>query len=116
MLAQTVRSNLKDINSLKMRTKATKFSKLFSTAPTVKNDEPEIRQVLAKDGLIEIKEDDILYDEITKAEIEKDDEISEYIVENPDEVIVEFPILSSVEPEEKLPFFKSISYKLANAS
>ncbi|MBQ8459294.1 hypothetical protein IJ541_04235 [bacterium] len=116
MLAQTVRSNLKDINNLKMRTKATKFSKLFSTAPTVKNNEPEIRQFLAKDGLIEIKEDDAMFDEIIESETVKDDEISEYIVENPDEVIVEFPIISSVEPEEKLPFFKSISYKLANAS
>jgi hypothetical protein len=36
------------------------------------------------------------------------------IVENPDEVIVHFPIVSDIILEEKLPFFKSITMKLAN--
>ena len=58
MLAQTVRSNLKDINNLRMRTKTTKFSSLFQTAPTVGVEEDEVRQVLMKDGLIEISDDE----------------------------------------------------------
>ncbi len=44
-----------------------------------------------------------------------DEEVAEYIVENPNEVIVNFPIISDIKLEEKLPFFKSILYKCANA-
>lgn len=34
------------------------------------------------------------------------------IVENPEEVIVHFPIISDLKADEKLPFFKSIIMKL----
>ncbi len=44
-----------------------------------------------------------------------DEEVAEYIVENPSEVIVNFPIISDVKLDEKLPFFKSILYKCARA-
>ncbi len=58
MLAQTIRNNLKDINNLKMRTKATKFSSLFQSAPTeIEALGKEFRQVLMKDGLIEVEQD-----------------------------------------------------------
>ncbi len=134
MLAQTVRSNLKDINNLRMRSKTTKFSSLFSTEPTVEMNRPEIRQVLMKDGLITIDEDDSLFDEISQYEeaidtenenieiIEdsseivdvNEEEIAEYIVENPNEVVVQFPILSDIKLEERLPFFKAVSMKLAS--
>lgn len=36
------------------------------------------------------------------------------IVENPREVVVQFPIISEFQLEEKLPFFKSIMAKLAS--
>ncbi len=36
------------------------------------------------------------------------------IVENPDEVIVQFPIVSDIQLGEKLPFFKSIMVKFAS--
>ena len=36
------------------------------------------------------------------------------IVENPDEVIVQFPIVSDIQLTEKLPFFKSIMVKFAS--
>ena len=53
MLAQTIRNNLKDINNLKMRTKATKFSSLFQSAPTeIEALGKEFRQVLMKDGSV----------------------------------------------------------------
>lgn len=122
MLAQTVRSNLKDINNLRMRTKTTKFSSLFQTAPTVGVEEDEVRQVLMKDGLIEISEDEqweeiVVEDEESTEEdfdiVEEDDELYE-IVEDPDGVIVQFPVISDIKLEEKLPFFKSISMKLAS--
>lgn len=55
-----------------------------------------------------------------KAQIEnksvKSVEISEnddYIVENPKEIMVELPLVTKIELEEKLPFFKSITMKLA---
>lgn len=36
------------------------------------------------------------------------------IVENPDEVIVQFPIVSDIKLDEKLPFFRSIMVKFAS--
>ena len=67
--------------------------------------------------LVETEEDDSIFDEITQpVEIEpaNDTEIAEYIVENPSEVVVQFPIVSDIKLDEKLPFFKSISLKLAS--
>lgn len=125
MLAQTVRSNLKDINNLKMRTKTMKFSNLFQSVPTVGNEEAEVRQVLMKDGLIELTEDDLPYELVVEDDelesdksddieiVEEGDELYE-IVDNPDELVVQFPIISDINLEEKLPFFKSLSLKLAS--
>lgn len=131
MLAQTVRSNLKDIQNLKMRSKTTKFSSLFSSAPTAGVEVSPVVQLLNKDGLVEINEDDSIFDEISEMEIVSpeivpledeieivedcsDDEVAEYIVENPNEVVVKFPIISDIQLDENLPFFKSLSLKLAN--
>ena len=140
MLAQTVRNNLKSIDKLNMRSKTTKFSDLFSTAPTVAMTKSEIRQVLMIDGLKEVAKDDELFDEISLPEEElesegissniediendcdfdiveepdiDDSEVAEYIVENPKEVVVQFPIISDIKLGEHLPFFSSISAKLA---
>lgn len=140
MLAQTVRNNLKSIDKLNMRSKTTKFSDLFSTAPTVAMTKSEIRQVLMRDGLKEVAKDDELFDEISLPENEfeseeistevedvandcdfdiveepdiDDSEVAEYIVENPKEVVVQFPIVSDIKLDEHLPFFRSISAKLA---
>ncbi len=117
MLAQTVRNNLTDIKSLDLRKKTTKFSSLFQSAPTVDPQRNEIRKVLMKEGLVELDQDDSIFDEISQPEdfdIVEDMDISDYIVENPDEVVVQFPIVSNIQLEEKLPFFKSISLKLAS--
>ena len=140
MLAQTVRNNLKSIDKLNMRSKTTKFSDLFSTAPTVAMTKSEIRQVLMSDGLKEVAKDDELFDEISLPEEElesegissniediendcdfdiveepdiDDSEVAEYIVENPKEVVVQFLIISDIKLGEHLPFFRSISAKLA---
>ena len=140
MLAQTVRNNLKSIDKLNMRSKTTKFSDLFSTAPTVAMTKSEIRQVLMSDGLKEVAKDDELFDEISLPEEElesegisgniedvendcdfdiveepdiDDSEVAEYIVENPKEVVVQFPIISDIKLDEHLSFFRSISAKLA---
>lgn len=140
MLAQTVRNNLKSIDKLNMRSKTTKFSDLFSTVPTVAMTKSEIRQVLMSDGLKEVAKDDELFDEISLPEEElesegissniediendcdfdiveepdiDDSEVAEYIVENPKEVVVQFPIISDIKLDEHLPFFRSISAKLA---
>ena len=75
-----------------------------------------------KDGLIEISDDEkweeiVVEDEESCEEdfdiVEEDDELYE-IVEDPDGVIVQFPVISDIKLEEKLPFFKSISMKLAS--
>ncbi|MCM1339363.1 MAG: hypothetical protein NC191_06805 [Muribaculaceae bacterium] len=46
---------------------------------------------------------------VTPIELDYDD-----IVENPNEVVVQFPIVSDIQLEEKLPFFKSVMAKLAS--
>lgn len=141
MLAQTVRNNLKSIQNLQMITKTTKFSSLFQTQPTVMVEETSLEDALVLDKLfdfIKTEENEVLSeDETFAADIISDmdsetvdevllpegdtedlesgiDEISEYIVENPDEVVVQFPIISNIALEEKLPFFQSLSFKLAN--
>ena len=117
MLAKTVRQNSTNIKSLNTRKKTTKFSSLFQSAPTVEFNKSEIRQILMNGKLVETGEDDSIFDEITQpVEIEpaNDTEIAEYIVENPSEVVVQFPIVSDIKLDEKLPFFKSISLKLAS--
>ena len=122
MLAQTVKSNLKDIDNLRMRTKTTKFSSLFQSAPTASVEEvEEVRQVLMKDGLFDVSQQE--WEEITVEEdeeetddfdiVEEGDELYE-IVEDTTQVVVSFPIISDIELEEKLPFFRALSLKLAS--
>ena len=113
MLAQTVRNNLK--KSTNLRTKATKFSSLFQTVPVQSWEEDSLEEVLAKANLTSY----IKKEETPKNQIEEEkttetpvDEDFEYIVENPKEVIVPFPIVSDINLDEKLPFFKSITFKL----
>lgn len=113
MLAQTVRNNLK--KSTNLRTKATKFSSLFQTVPVQSREEDSLEEVLAKANLTSY----IKKEEAPKNQIEEEkttetpvDEDFEYIVENPKEVIVPFPIVSNINLDEKLPFFKSITFKL----
>ena len=122
MLAQTVRSNLKDINNLKMRTKTTKFSSLFQSAPTVSVEEvEEVRQVLMKDGLFDVSQQEweeiVVEDEEEATDdfdiVEEGDELYE-IIEDTTQVVVSFPIISDIELEEKLPFFRALSLKLAS--
>lgn len=83
-------------------------------------DNSEYEIVEDENDIYNIEEDDFesLMDEcyFDYGEIEvTDEEIAEYIVENPREVTVNFPLVSDVQMEEVLPFFKSIMYKLANA-
>ena len=111
MLARTLKNNLKDLSNYKMRTKATKFSELFSSAPTTENT-AEVRQILKNDDVAGCEfdyDDDGIFDELDYV---TDEEISEYIVENPDEVQVEFPIQPRVKLETDMPFFRAVSYKL----
>lgn len=113
MLAQTVRNNLQSIQKLEMRTKTRKFSSLFQSDPTITIEEVPIEEILAQTNLAEyIKKEDEM--EIVDSVETSDDEISEYIVENPNEVVVQFPLVPNIELNEKLPFFKSLSLKLAN--
>ena len=110
MLAHTLKNNLKDLNNYKMRTKATKFSSLFSSQPTAENS-AEIKQVLKRDrdfGTAIEEENDDIFDQLREATPE---EIAEYIVEDPNEVQVEFPIQSAIIMESKMPFFKAINFK-----
>ncbi len=111
MLAQTVRNNLKKGTNL--RTKATKFSSLFQTVPVQSKEEESLEEVLAKANLTSyVKKEETPKEETKMTTETSTDEDFEYIVENPKEVIVPFPIVSDINLDEKLPFFKSITSKL----
>ncbi len=116
MLAETVRNNLKDVQNLNMRTKATKFSRLFQSDPTITIEEAPLEEILEACNLRNyIKKDNESADVDVESSISSEDsEVEDYIVENPNEVIVQFPIASNIELNEKLPFFKALSLKLAN--
>ena len=75
------------------------------------NDDIEI---VEDNYLADEDDDDFYFCEAYEPNV-TDEEVAEYIVENPNEVIVNFPIISDIKLEEKLPFFKSILYKCANA-
>ena len=77
MLAQTVKDNLKDINNLRMRTKATKFGSLFQTVPVEKGGVSNLRQVLMREGLVEISEEEFVEDIIIKDEPVAEEETSD---------------------------------------
>jgi hypothetical protein len=120
MLSQTVRNNLKEIQNYTMRNKTTKYSNLFSTNPTIGAKDSKFKQLLMKDGLIKVDENDELYKELRQREEELStnlantiDENEDLIVENPEEVVVNFSDFVTTNLEEKLPFFKSISLKLS---
>lgn len=113
MLAQTVRKNITTKKNMDIRTKATRFSDLFQARP--KSEEVPF------DELLDSKISEYVQQEEVEAPIVKQDididavpTVDEYeIVENPDEAVVTFPIVG-VELTEKLPFFKSITCKLAS--
>ena len=101
MLAQTVRKNITTKKNMDIRTKATRFSDLFQARP--KSEEVSFDELL-----------DSKISEYVKQEEVEAPTVDEYeIVENPDEAVVTFPIVG-VELTEKLPFFKSITCKLAS--
>ena len=107
----------------KKKRNSEEFKKLFCTKP---NDgelaREDIKRILlnacakterakvAEPEIVE-DEDDFDFDMYDYGEV-TDEEVAEYIVENPNEVVVNFPIVSDIQLEEKLPFFKSIWGKL----
>jgi len=113
MLARTIRDNLKNINNLKMPLKPRKFSDLFQSVPAGAIENSEDMQFVTS---IDIKSDEKNSDiDVETCKIEEYD-YSNCIVENPEEVIVQFPIISDIklDTNERLPFFRSISLKLAS--
>lgn len=99
MLAQAIRNNLENINNLKMR----------SAAIPYKKQEESVEDVSVE---FDLNSSVGVLDEI-EVETATDTEFEVEIVEDPNELVVQFPIASDVELETKLPFFKSITYKLA---
>ena len=108
MLAHTIRKNLTNSKNSAIRTKATKYSDLFLSEVTSENTY-DVRQVLNEDKSVQIDVDD----NVLLTDVESDatpEEIAEYIVEDPNEIIVDFQI--KVGENSGLPFFKSINEKL----
>ena len=110
MLAQTVRKNITTKKNMDIRTKATKFSDLFQVRP--KNEYELLDNKISAYVKQEEAESPVVVEQ--DIDIEAIPTVDEYeIVENPDEAVVTFPIVG-VQLTEKLPFFKSITCKLAS--
>lgn len=115
MLAETGNDNLQKRQEQKIRTKATTFSRFLRPDSTVSIETSPLEKILDQCNLknykrevdIETKKSD--FSQTTKPEPIPEDNT---IIENPDEVIVKFPIEPIINLEEKLPFFKSLSLKL----
>lgn len=66
--------------------------------------------MIAKTIRNNIKKDKMQNKSVKSIDISED---YNYIVENPKEIMVELPLVNKIELKEKLPFFKSITMKLA---
>lgn len=114
MLAQTVRKNITTKKNMDIRTKATKFSDLFQTRP--RTEEISFDELLDNKISAYVKQEETEAPVVVEQDIDLEaiPTVDEYeIVENPDEAVVTFPIVG-VQLTEKLPFFKSITCKLAS--
>lgn len=112
MLAQTVRKNITTKKNMDIRTKATRFSDLFQARP--KSEEVSFDELLDSKISEYVQQEEVEAPIVVEQDIEAVPTVDEYeIVENPDEAVVTFPIVG-VELTEKLPFFKSITCKLAS--
>ncbi len=92
MLTNTLRKNIKTIKKYDREANIVKYATLARFGA----NEPaaDVSEIIVKDKMEE------MFDESC-------------IVEDTSQLIVKFPIVLDVQPDEKLPFFKSISYKLA---
>ncbi len=99
---------------------------LNACAATEKVQDNSSIEIVEDDSEIEIVEENACTENLYEEEEEElnfdmgkitvtDEEIADYIVENPREVVVNFPLNTETETAEVLPFFKSVMAKLANA-
>lgn len=97
-----------------IKNKTIGFRSLMSCDSDVVLSKLEFQKLIGQNSLIGSEDDNFVADEIIKegSDIVTAEEIAEYIVENPNEVVVQFPIVSDVKLKEKLPFFRSIVFKL----
>ncbi len=94
MLANKIKSSLKNLGKELAEKKS--FSRLLVRNTTSENISGESDSVLS--STVQYKS--------------AQEEISDYIVENPNEIKVEFPLCKTLETPEPMPFFRAILYKL----
>ncbi len=119
MLSETIKNNSTKTKQSNLRTKATKFGNMFQSRPKMQENEESIDILFQKSKLHEfiklgekpqfLNVEDILENN----NIEEEPQEFEYIVEDPKEIVISLPLASTIELPEKLPFFKSITAKLA---
>ena len=102
MILRTLEESMEKAKKFENITKAAKYSNLFKGTIPEKSPEKEI-EMLKKISQY-VKDDQIQHSA-------QDDEILDYITENPDEMNSVLNIKNSV--STGLPFFKSIDYKLS---
>ncbi len=119
MLSETIKNNSKKSKQPNLRTKATKFGNMFQTRPKNQENKESIDILFQKSKLHEfiklgekpqfLNVEDILETNNQQEETQE----YEYIVEDPQEIVISLPLAENIELPEKLPFFKSINAKLA---
>lgn len=92
MLTNTLRKNLKTIKKYDKDASVVKYASLARFGSNISGS--GVSEIIVKDKMEEMLDES-------------------FIVDDPSQLIVKFPIVLDVQPDEKLPFFKSITYKLA---
>jgi len=110
MLAQTLRNNLQTVKELK-KGNTGKFSKLLHSQSGMTVVEAP-KQAASIDNVVKLinKKNEAVCKFSTAKGCEN---MEDYIVENPEEMVVDFSKVQKIELDKKLPFFKSITAKLA---
>ncbi|MBD5403108.1 hypothetical protein HDR58_10010 [bacterium] len=113
MLTQSLNDNLKNIEKKSLRTKASKFGGLFTVQSKGAENDAALDELYGSQKLAKFvrKQEK---DTVSKSEVSEDVmDMKDYIVEDPHEINLSVPLVSPVQIDEKLPFFKSITYKLS---
>jgi len=101
MISKTLDETMAKTMRYENLTKASKFGDVFKGYRTEKSADKEI----------EMLEKISQYVKVEPESVKQDDEVLEYITENPDEIVPIFDNTNYV--STGLPFFKSIDYKLS---
>ena len=101
MISKTLEESMAKAMKFENLTKASKFGDVFKGYKTEKSADKEIEMLEKISQYVKVEPESAI----------ADDEVLEYITENPDEIVPIFDNTNHI--STGLPFFKSIDYKLS---